>query len=94
LNPGKISAMEEDIFMEMNEKDLVDIDLDKIEEVLNKKDLKSIPDDQLRKVHKVFFMLKEKTGGKKHLKQDNSKLQEIIDNLKLVDIEIGNGTFT
>jgi hypothetical protein len=41
--------------MEMDEQDLVDIDLDKLEEALNKKDLQTIPEDQLRKFHKVFL---------------------------------------
>jgi hypothetical protein len=47
--------MEEDTVMELNEQELADIDLDKLEEALNKKDLQTIPDDQLRKVHKVFL---------------------------------------
>jgi hypothetical protein len=55
LNPRKIPTMEEDIVMDMNEQELEDIHLDKIEEVLNKKDLQTILDDQLRKVHKVFL---------------------------------------
>jgi len=29
--------------------------LDKLEEELNKKDIKTLPEDQLRKVHKVFM---------------------------------------
>jgi hypothetical protein len=41
--------------MEMDEKDLDDIDLDRLEEALNKKDLQKIPEYQLRKVHKVFL---------------------------------------
>jgi hypothetical protein len=42
----------------------------------------------------IILTLEEKKGGKKHLEQDNIKLQELIDSLKLVDIETGNGTFT
>jgi hypothetical protein len=42
-NPGKGLEMEEDTVMEMDEQDLADIDLDKLEEALNKKDLKTIP---------------------------------------------------
>jgi hypothetical protein len=33
-------------------------------------------------------------GGKKRLEQDNAKFQELIENLRLVDIENGNGTYT
>jgi len=35
--------------------ELADIDLDKLEEVLNKKDLQTIPNDQLMKFHKVIL---------------------------------------
>jgi hypothetical protein len=38
----------------MDEMDLADIDLEKLEEALNQKDLQHIPVDQLHKVHKVF----------------------------------------
>jgi hypothetical protein len=41
--------------MEMDEQDLAEIDLDRLEEALNKKDLQTLPEDQLRKVHKVFL---------------------------------------
>ena len=44
----------------MDETDLVDIDLEKLEEALNQKDLQHILVDQLRKVHKVFT---KSTGG-------------------------------
>jgi len=47
--------MEEDTIMDMNEQELSEIDLDNLEEVLNKKDLQTLLDDQLRKVHKVFL---------------------------------------
>ena len=40
--------------MLMAETSLVDIDLEKLEEALNQKDLQHIPVDQLCKVHKVF----------------------------------------
>jgi hypothetical protein len=43
-----------DTTMLMDETDLADIDLEKLEEALNQKDLQHIPVDQLRKVHKVF----------------------------------------
>jgi hypothetical protein len=43
-----------DTTMLMDETDLADIDLEKLEEALNKKYLQHIPVDQLRKVHKVF----------------------------------------
>jgi hypothetical protein len=43
-----------DTNMLMDEKVLADIDLEKLEEALNQKDLQHILVDQLRKVHKVF----------------------------------------
>jgi hypothetical protein len=55
LNPGKTQSDGRRHCHGMDEQDLADIDLDKLEEALNKKDLKTIPDDQLRKVHKVFL---------------------------------------
>jgi hypothetical protein len=51
--------------MEMDEQDLADIDLDRLEEALNKKDLQTIPEDQLRKFHKVF--LDSSTGATSRL---------------------------
>jgi hypothetical protein len=41
--------------MQLNEKDSSDIDLEKLEEALHRKDLHAIPIEQLRKVHKVFL---------------------------------------
>jgi hypothetical protein len=52
---GKELEKEEDTIMEMDEQDLAEIDLDRLEEALNKKDLQTLPEDQLRKVHKVFM---------------------------------------
>ena len=40
--------------MSMEEMDLAEIDLEKLEEALNQKDLQHLPVEQLRKVHKVF----------------------------------------
>jgi hypothetical protein len=54
-NSGKAPDKEEDTVMEMNEQDLVEIDLDIPEEALNKKYLQTLPEEQLRKVHKVFL---------------------------------------
>jgi len=42
----------------------------------------------------MILMMEEKWGGKKHLEQDNAKFQELIENLRLVDIENSNGTYT
>jgi hypothetical protein len=39
--------------MQLDEQDLADIDLEKLEEAFNRKDLHTIPVEQLRKVHKV-----------------------------------------
>ena len=36
----------------------------------------------------------EKWGGKKRLEQDSAKFQELIENLRLVDIESGNFIYT
>jgi hypothetical protein len=40
--------------MQLDEKDIADIDLEKLEEGFNKKDLQTIPVEQLRKVHKLL----------------------------------------
>jgi hypothetical protein len=55
LVSGKEPEREEDTVMELDEQDLAEIDLDRLEEALNKKDLQTLPKDQLRKVHKVFL---------------------------------------
>jgi hypothetical protein len=44
-----------DIIMQIDEKELEDIDLDKIEDSFNWKELQSIKLEQLRKVHKFFI---------------------------------------
>jgi hypothetical protein len=44
-----------DTLMQLDEQDLVDIDLEKLEEAFNRKELQTIPVEQLRKVHKVFI---------------------------------------
>ena len=54
-NSRKAPDKEEDTVMEMNERDLVEIDLDIPEEALNKKYLQTLPEEQIRKVHKVFL---------------------------------------
>jgi hypothetical protein len=41
--------------MHLDKKDLADIDIEKLEEALNQKDLHAIHAEQLRKVHKVFI---------------------------------------
>jgi hypothetical protein len=45
----------EDLEMLVDEKDLVDIDLDLLEEAYNKKEIQSLPPEQLYKVHKVYI---------------------------------------
>jgi hypothetical protein len=42
----------------------------------------------------MILTLEEKRGEKKCLEQDNVKFQELIEQLNLVDIENGNGTYT
>jgi hypothetical protein len=44
-----------DLIMQMDEHDLADIDIEKLEDAFNKKELQSIPVEHLRKVHKVFI---------------------------------------
>jgi hypothetical protein len=41
--------------MKFDEQDLADIDLEKLEEACNRKELQTIPMEQLRKVHKAFI---------------------------------------
>ena len=41
--------------MQLDDRDLAGIDLEKLEEALNQKDLQEIPEEQLRNVHKVFL---------------------------------------
>jgi hypothetical protein len=41
--------------MLLDDRDLAGIDLEKLEEALNQKDLQTLPEEQLRKVHKVFL---------------------------------------
>ena len=47
--------------MHLDEQDLACIDLEKLKEALNQKDLQILPEEQLRKVHKVF--LNSSTGS-------------------------------
>jgi hypothetical protein len=42
----------------------------------------------------MILTSEEKRGGKKCLEQDNEKFQELIENIRLGDIENGNGTYT
>jgi hypothetical protein len=46
--------------MEMDERDLAEIDLNRLEEALNKKDLQTLPEEQPKKVQKVFL---DSSGG-------------------------------
>jgi exonuclease III len=48
-------GMDGDIHMQLDDHDLVGIDLEKLEEALNQKDLQALPEEKLRKVHKVFL---------------------------------------
>ena len=41
--------------MLLDDRDLAEIDLEKLEEALNQKNLQTLPEEQLRKVHKVFL---------------------------------------
>jgi len=42
----------------------------------------------------IILTLEEKRGGKKRLEQYSFTLRNLIEHLKLVDIKIGNGSFT
>jgi len=44
-----------DTLMQLDDRDLAGIDLEKLEEALNQKDLQALPEEQLQKVHKVFL---------------------------------------
>jgi hypothetical protein len=44
-----------DTLMQLDDQDLVDIDLNKLEEAFNKNELQTIPVEKLRNVHKVFI---------------------------------------
>jgi len=46
---------EEETLIQMNEKELADIDLEKLEEALNKQDMETILVEKHRKVQKVFL---------------------------------------
>jgi hypothetical protein len=39
----------------LKDHDLAGIDLEKLEEALNQKDMQALPEEKLRKVHKVFL---------------------------------------
>jgi hypothetical protein len=41
--------------MQIDEQDLANIDLEKLEEAFNRKDLQTIPIEQLKKVHNFFL---------------------------------------
>jgi hypothetical protein len=41
--------------MILDDRELAEIDLEKLEEALNQKNLQTLPEEQLRKVHKVFL---------------------------------------
>jgi len=62
---GKEPPMEDrgegDAPMILDDKELAEIDLEKLEEALNQKNLQTLPEEQLRKVHKVF--LNSSTGS-------------------------------
>ena len=42
----------------------------------------------------MILTLEEKIKGGKYLESDNGKFKELIENLRLVDIESGNGIYT
>ena len=52
---------EGDTPMMLDDRELAGIDLEKLEEALNQKNLQTLPEEQLRKVHKVF--LNSSTGS-------------------------------
>ena len=54
-HPGDKPDENGDTLMQLDKQDQAYIDLEKVEEALNRKDLHTIPMEQLRKVHKVFI---------------------------------------
>jgi hypothetical protein len=55
INAEEKGDVDGDTLMQMDAQDLAGIDLEKLEEALDQKDLQGLPEEQLRKVHKVFL---------------------------------------
>jgi hypothetical protein len=73
-----------DTLMQVDAQDLAGIDLEKLEEDLNQKDLQALPEEQLRKVHKVFLdstagstarlgIATESSSGSKKIPRENKR---------------------
>jgi hypothetical protein len=70
--------------MQMDAHDLAGIDLEKLEEALDQKDMQGIPEEQLSKVHKVFLnstagstvrlgIATESSSGSKKIPHENKR---------------------
>jgi hypothetical protein len=79
--------------MQLEKRDLVGIDLEKLEEALNQKDLQTLPEEQLCKVHKVFLnsstgstawlgiATDSSSGSKKILRENKRRGRKIVQQL-------------
>jgi hypothetical protein len=65
INADEKGDADGDTLMQVDAQDMVGIDLEKLEEALNQKGLQALPEEQLRKVHKVF--LDSTKGSTAHL---------------------------
>lgn len=55
IHPEERGDVDGDTLMQLDDRDLAGIDLEKLEEALNQKDLQALLEEQLRKVHKFFL---------------------------------------
>jgi exonuclease III len=65
-----------------------------LEKMVHVKALVNTPNWILGGDFNMIMSLEEKTGGSKRLEQDSGKFKTLPEQLKLVDIENSNGTFT
>ena len=65
-----------------------------MERMTRVKSLATTPNWILGSDFNMIMSLEEKTGGSKRLEQDSGKFKTLLEQLKLVDIENSNGTFT
>jgi hypothetical protein len=84
-NLGDRAEGEGETPMILDDRDLAEIDLEKLEEALNQKNLQTLPEEQLRKVHKVFLnssagstarlgiALEQSSGSKKILRENKRR---------------------
>jgi hypothetical protein len=64
--------------MQLDNRDLVGIDLEKLEEALNQKDLQTLLEEKLRKVHKVFLNSSAGSAARLGIATDSGSGSKII----------------